>query len=320
MFLSRTVAWLYAIGLVMSGTDYVAAQAYPAKPVRILTSTAGSGLDLMSRLVAQGLSERLGQPVIIDNRGVIAIEVAAKAPPDGYTLLAFGPPLWVLPLLRQNVPWDPVRDFSPVTLGMNSPNMFVVHPSLPAKSIRDLIALAKARPGELNYAGGLPGSSSHLSGELFNAMAGIRIVRVSYKGTPAALNDLISGQVQVMIPNAAVGTPHMKSGRLRGLAVATAQPSPLLPGLPTVSASGLPGYESGTEFGFFAPAGTPAALIARLNEEMVRALNRPEVKEKLFHFGATVVGDAPAAFAATIKSEIAKWGKVIKLAGIRENN
>jgi len=319
MFFARKAAWLYAFGLALSGTGNVAAQAYPAKPIRILTSTAGSGLDLMSRLVAQGMSERLGQPVIIDNRGIIAIEVAAKAPADGYTLLAFGPPMWVLPLLRQNVPWDPVRDFAPITLGMISPNMFVVHPSLPAKSIRELIALAKARPGELNYAGGLPGSSSHLSGELFNAMAGIRIVRVSYKGTPAALNDLISGQVQVMIPNAAVGAPHMKSGRLRGLAVATAQPSPLLPGLPTVAASGLPGYESATEFGMFAPAGTPAALITRLNQEMVQALNRPEVKEKLFHFGATVVGGSPAEFAATVSNEMAKWGKVIRAAGIREN-
>ncbi|MBI3936239.1 MAG: tripartite tricarboxylate transporter substrate binding protein, partial [Betaproteobacteria bacterium] len=294
------------------------AQNYPTRPVRIVTSEPGSTNDLVARLIAQGLTVSLGRQVIVDNRAIRAGEVVAGAQPDGYTLLSYGTPLWIMPFLRDNVPWDPVRDFSPVTWATSSPNILVVHPSVRVNSVSELIGMAKARPGELNYATSSPGSAAHLAGELFRVMAAVKIVRIAYKGTGTALNGIVGGEVQLMFSTAAAAAPHIKSGRLRALAVTSAQPTSLVPGLPTVAASGLPGYEAILILGIFAPAGTPAALLTRLNEEVVRTLNTAEVKERLHKVGVEVVGSSPAQFAAKIRSEMARWSKVIKDAGIRD--
>lgn len=297
-------------------------QSYPNRPIRMLAPEAGGGVDFVARVIGRELSANLGQQIVIDNRGgaggVIAGETVAKSPPDGYTLLFYGPAIWLLPFLRKNVPYDAMKDFSPVTLAVTTPNVLVVHPSLPVTSVRELIALAKARPGELNDAGANIGSSAHLTAELFKAMAGVRIVRVPYKGVGPALGALIAGHVQLMFPSAGSIAPHVKARRLRALAVTSAQPSALTPGLPTVATSGVPGYESVAIFGILAPAQTPAALVGRLQREVAKALSSPEVKARFFSAGVEPVGSSPEEYAATIRSEMAKWGKVIRDAGIRD--
>ena len=296
----------------------VCGEDYPNKPVRMVTSEPGGGNDFAARLIAQGLSLTFKQRVVVDNRGIIAAEIVAKAPPDGYTLLFYGNPFWLAPFLRDNVPYDPVRDFFPISLAVSTANILVVHPSLPVKSVSGLIALARARPGELNYSSGTIGAASHLAAELFRTMAGIKIVRVPYRGTGAAFTALIAGQVQVMFPTAGSVTPHLKSGRLKALAVTTAQPSALFPGLPTIAASGLPGYESVSLVGIFAPTETPAAIIDLLNRNIVRVLDQADVREKFFNAGVDAIGGSPAELAAAMKSEMARMGKVIRDAGIHE--
>ena len=294
------------------------AQSWPARPVRVVTTQPGSSAELMGRLIAPGLSSALGHQVVIDNRGLVAAEIVARAPADGYTLLLYTSPLWIAPFFRDNVPWDVVRDFAPVALAVGSPNILVVHPSLPVKSVKDLIAFVKARPGQLNYGSGSTGASPHLSAELFKSMAGLDIVRVSFKGTGTALVALMSGDLQVMFPTAGSGMPSVKSGKLRALAVTTLQPTALAPGLPTMAASGLTGYESVSLSGFLAPSGTPAPIVSRLSQEIIRMLNRPEVKERLFSMGLEVMAKSPQEFAATIKREMTKWSKLIKEARLRE--
>ena len=241
----------------------------------------------------------------------------AKAPPDGYTLFLSGSNFWVEPLL-QKVPYDPARDFSPIAGATTSPLVFVVHPSLPVKSVKELIALAKARPGALNYSSSVTGTSGHLAAELFKSMAGVDIVRIGYKSGGQSVIALVSGEVQVAF-NPAGGTvmSQVKSGRLRALAVTSAQPSVLAPGLPTMAAAGLPGYESSAIQSVFAPAKTPEAIITRLNQEILRFLNAPETKERLINASVEAIGSTPEQLAATVKFEMAKWGKVIKDAGIR---
>jgi tripartite-type tricarboxylate transporter receptor subunit TctC len=303
---------------IVAPTGSVHAQNYPQKPVRIVTTETGSGNDLVARLIAPWVGASFGHQVIVDNRGILAGEIVAKAPPDGYTLLSYGSPLWLAPFMRERVPYDPVKDFAPITLAASSPNILVVHPSVPVNSARELIALAKAKPGELNYSSSSTGATPHLAAELFKAMAGVDIVRVPYKGSGQALIALIGNQVHVMFPNAGAAAPHLKSARLKALAVTTVEPSALAPGLPTMAASGLPGFESVSPFGIFAPAGTPALLVERLNREMVAALRRADVTERLFNAGVEVVASAPGELASTMKSEMAKWGKVIRDAGIRE--
>lgn len=317
MLLPRFVAWIFPFGMMVFGASVVSGQNYPNKFIRILTTEAGGPADLASRLIAQGIAGSLGQQVIVENRGIIAAELVAKAPPDGYILLHYTNPLWLAPFLRDNVPYDPVRDFVPITLVVSSPNILVVHPSLPATSVAGLIALAKAKPGELNYGSSSAGAANHLAAELFRAMAGIDIVRINYRGSVAAVNGLIGGQVHLMFPTTGAATPHVRSGRLRALAVTTAEPSVLAPGLPTVAASGLPGYESASLSGMLAPAKTPATVINRLNQEIVRVLAKAEARERLFNVGVEVVGSSPEEFAATIKTEMAKWARVIKDANIR---
>jgi tripartite-type tricarboxylate transporter receptor subunit TctC len=295
------------------------AQEYPAaKPLRILTSQPGSGSDIVARIISDRLPGTFGQRAIVDNRGILAPEIAAKAPPDGYTVLFYSTPLWVSPLMRASVPWDAVRDFAPVTLAVNAPNLLVVHPSLPVKSVKELIALAKARPGELNYGSGSAGSTSHLGAELLNAMAGVDIVRIPYKGVGPALLGLLGGHVQVMVPSASSVLPYMKMDKVRALAIASAKPSPLAPALPTIAAAGLPGYEADTPLGVFVPAGTPPRIVERLHRALVTVLENPETRNLVTAQGSEVVASSPAEFAATLKSEIARWAKLINSKGLRE--
>ena len=297
------------------------AQNYPEKPVRLVTAAAGAAGDFVSRMLTPSLTEKWGQQVIVDNRGgsaVIPIELVAKAPPDGYTLLVFGSALWHLPFL-QTVSYNAVSDFSPITLAVTTPLIVVVHPSLPVRSIEDLIALAKKRPGQLNYSSGISGSATHLPAELFKSMTGVDIVRVTYKGGAPALNALLSGETQLMFATASGGGPHVKSGRLRALAVTSAQRSSLFPDLPTVAASGLAGYDAASVMCIFAPAGTPAALVARLNQEVIAVLKRADVRERFFRAGSEVVASSPEELAVAMQADMARTGRVIREAGIRAN-
>ena len=295
------------------------AQTYPIKPVRIVTGGVGGGADLISRLIAQGISEPLGQPVIVDNRGsgVIPGEIVAKSPPDGYTLLVTSGVLWIGPFIEPTTPYDPVRDFAPISWTNKQPNILVVHPSLPVRSVKELITLAKSKPGALNYSSGATGSSSHLAPELFKNMTGVKIVRIPYKSGAAEIAELIGGHVQLAIGTPASYMTHIKSGKVRAVAVASLEPSALFPGLPTIAASGVPGYESGVITGIFATAKTPEPIINRLNNEIVRHFGTAETKQRLLNTGVEAVASSPAAFAAAIKADMAKWGKLIKDAGIR---
>ncbi len=313
----RTLAWMIPVAVMLFSAGLAPAQSYPEKPIRIMTSQIGGGNDLVARLIAQGISGPLRQQVIVDNRAtLLAAELVSKAPPDGYTLLVATGSLWLAPFL-QKVRYDAVKDFAPISLVASTPNILVVHPSLPVKSVGELIALAKARPGELDYASGSAGSTSHLGAELFRVLAGVNMVRIPYKAAGPAVIALVGGQVQLMFATAGSVAPHLKSNRLRALAVTTAQPSALFPGLPTVAASGLAGYESVTLTGTWAPAGTPKRIISRLNEEIVRALNTEEMKERFIGAGSEIVASSPEQFAAAITSDMAITGKLIKDAGIR---
>ena len=308
--------------LVMSACAAPAAvegDRFPARPVRIVTSEPGGGLDFVARIIAQGLSAVLGQQVIVDNRpsGVFTGSIVSNATPDGHTLLFNGSSFWMLPFLQKNVPYDPIRDFAPITLATSSPLILVVHPSVPAKSVQELIAFAKAKPGELNYSSSSAGTPQHIAAELFKSMTGVNVVRVPYKGAGPAIVALVAGEVQMTFSSAGAAIPHVKSGRLRALAVAAAQPSVLAPGLPTVASAGLPGFEAGSMWGFFGPAKTPGRLIARLRDEIVAVLNKPDVKERLMASTTEVVGSTPEKFAAEIKADMERASRVIKAAGIR---
>jgi tripartite-type tricarboxylate transporter receptor subunit TctC len=315
----RNAARTLAVVLMISGAYPCGAQSYPTKALRMLSAGLGGGSDVAARLIAQGLSETLGQPVVVDTRvgGIIIADIAAKAAPDGYTLMTYSSTLWLVPLMRATTPYDPIRDFAPITLVGRSPMVLVTHPFLPATSVKDLIGLAKAKPGYINFATGPSGAVPHLAAELFKAMAGIDIVQIAYKGVGVAVTDVIGGRVQMMFPNASAALPHIKSGRLHGLAVTSAQPSPLAPGLPALAASGLPGYECVAMYAVLAPAKTPARLVKLLNQEIVRVLNRPAVKER-FHLASTeVIASSPEELTTTMKAEMARMGKVVKAAGIR---
>ena len=294
---------------------------YPNRPIRLIVSGVAGSSKFAARLIANGLSGTLGQQVVVDGRagGVIAAALAARAAPDGYTLHLNGSALWLLPFMRARVPYDPLRDFAPVTLALATPNILVVHPSVPVKSVRELIALAKAKPGDLNYASGNAGTSNHLAAELFKSMAGVNLTRIPYKGGAPAISDLVGGQVQLMFGASLAVAQHVQSGRLRALAVTSAKPSALAPGLPTVAEAGVPGYASVAIFGVLAPAKTPPALIGLLNREIVKVLQTAEVKERLFNAGSEVVAGSADAFGAAIKNEMTTLGKLIKDSGIRDD-
>jgi len=295
------------------------AQDYPSRTVRIITTPVASGGDVIAREMAAGMSGPLGASIIVENRPALsAIEAVAKSPPDGYTLLVNGSVVWIQPLLHKDTPWDPVRDFAPITLAARSPNVLVVTPSVPAKSVAELVALAKAKPGALSYVSAGPGSTSHLAAELFKNMAGgLNILGIAYKGAGPGMIDLMEGRVQIGFLVAASVVGQVKAGKLRALAVTSREPSAIAEGLPTMSDSGLPGYESVLMLGAFAPAKTSAAIITRLNREMVKVLNGPAAKKKLFAAGAEVVGSTPEELLAAGKADMARWGKVITEAGIK---
>lgn len=294
------------------------AQHFPSRPIRIVTAQPGSGNDILARLISQGASPALGQQVIVDNRGSIALDIVQKSAPDGYNLLLYGSVLWLLPFMRERVSYDPLKDFAPVVWGTTTPNVLVIHPSLPVKSVQDLVALAKAKPGELNYGSGSSGSTSHLAAELFKSMAGVNLVRIGYKGSGPAMSALLSGEFHLIFPSASTAAPVVKTGKIRALAVASLKPTALAPGLPTIAESGLPGFESSSILGVFAAARTPPDVIERLHQEFARVLRQATVRERLFNVGVEAIGGSPQQLTEVIKSEMTRYGKVIRDAGIRD--
>ena len=300
-----------------------AADAYPAKPVRFVVAfPPGGGTDIIARAIAQKLAERIAQQVVVDNRpgagGNIGTDIVAKSAPDGYTMLmGSAGPLAINASLFGKMPFDPIKDLAPVTLAASTPNVLVVHPSLRAATVKELIALAKARPGEINFASSGHGTPAHLAGELFNSMVGVKMVHVPYKGAAPALADLLGGQVQLMFSTMPPALPHVKDGKLRALAVTSAKRSPAAPDLPTLDEIALPGFEANTWHGVVVPAGTPRAIIARLNREIVAILHLPDVVERFSSQGAEALGSTPEEFAAYIRSETLKWAKVVRDSGAK---
>jgi tripartite-type tricarboxylate transporter receptor subunit TctC len=310
--------------VVISGAcECVLAQDYPVKPIRFIApNLPGGPTDILARIIAQKLSDSLGQAVVVENRagaaGNIGTEVAAKSPPDGYTLLSgniatFG----ANASLYKRLGFDPIKDFAPVVLVATQPNILVVHPSLPVTSVKELIALARARPGQLNYAGSGIGAVAHLAAELFKNDTGTNIVHIPYKSAAPALTDLIAGQTQLMFATALSVQPYLQAKRLRPLAVTTPQRVRAFPELPTVAEAGVPGFEATTWHGVLVPAGTPAAIVGKLNAEINRLLQLPDVRERLGALGGEIVGGTPREFAEHIQREIPRWAKVIKAAGIQ---
>ena len=316
---------LVAVALAAAMPAIAAHSGYPARPVRLLVpSTPGGSVDTLSRNIGTRLSEKWGQQVVVDNRpgagGVIAAETTAKAVPDGYTLLMCTVSSCATNVsLHKSLPYDPVRDFAPVTLVATQNLMLVVNPSIPANSVKELIALAKASPGKYSFASAGNGTGSHLSGELFKLMAGINIFHVPYKGVAPALLDVVTGQISMNFPSIISGTPQVRSGKLRALAVTGVKRSATVPELPTMNEAGVKGYESATWYGVLAPAKTPRDIVTRLNADVVAILKQPDVHDRLSKEGAEPVGSTPEQFSAYMKAEIAKWAKVIKAAGIQAN-
>jgi len=318
-------AWILA-GVLLAAAlapPCAAAQGYPTKAIRMIVPfPPGGPNDILGRVVAQKLTEQLGQQVVIDNRGgaggTIGAELAARAVPDGYTLLLGGTAsLSINPGLHRKLPYDPLKDFAPVSLVGTAPSILVTHPSLPVKAVRDVIALARAKPGQLNFASAGIGTPPHLAGELFKSMAGVDMVHVPYKGGGPALVDLIAGQVNMYFSGISAALPLVKDGKLRGIAVTSAKRTALMPDTPTIAESGLPGYEVGNWYAIVAPAATPKAIVMRLNHEIVTALAVQDVKKRFVELAADPVGSTPEELLKYNRSEIAKWAKVIKSAGIK---
>jgi tripartite-type tricarboxylate transporter receptor subunit TctC len=295
---------------------------YPAKPIRFVVPYPPGGFtDILARLIGQKLTESWSQPVVIENKGgggsTIGTDLAAKAPADGYTILMVAPDLAINPSLYAKLPYDPVKDFAPVTLVARGPIALVVHPSLPVYSVKDLIAHAKAAPSPLNYASGGNGTGGHLAMELFRTTAGIRLTHIPYKGIGPGATDLLSGQVSLMFLQMAIARPHIVAGKLRALGVAGSQRSQAMPELPTLDEAGLPGFEVSPWFGIVAPAGTPAEIVARLSGEIGRIMRLPDVNERLAPQGGEPVTNSPEQFGAFIRAEMTKWAKVVKESGAR---
>jgi tripartite-type tricarboxylate transporter receptor subunit TctC len=309
----------FLFSLSMAAAD---AQQFPSRPIRFIVPFApGGGTDVLARLLSLRLGESFGQPVIVDNRpgagGVIGAEIAARAPADGYTIVLGSPGSMTINPNLQRVPYDTLRDFAPITLATLSPFVLVLHPSVPAASVKELVALAKAKPGQLNYGSAGNGSVSHFSAEQFKALAGINLTHIPFKGAAPAVTDLLAGRLQLMFENLPTVITHVRGGKLRMLAVGTRARSAIVPDFPTVAEAGVPGYESGTAFGVLAPAKTPPAIVGRLNQEMARILRSPDVKEKFAATGVETVGGTPQEYAAYLKEELARYGRIVKAAGIR---
>jgi len=297
-------------------------QNYPTRPIRVLVGfTPGGTTDVVARVIAQKVSEGFKQSVVIDNRpgagANIAAELAAKAPPDGYTILAVNPGLAISATLYAKLGYSALRDLAPVARIADSSHLLIVHPSLPARNIRELIALAKARPGQLNFSSSGVGNADHFAGELFNSMAGIKVVHVPYKGGAQAAQDTVTGQVSMYFSGILVGLPLAKTGKVRALAVATDKRSPLAPEIPTIAEAGLPGYEMTLWNAIFAPAATPKDIIGRLNAEIVKALQSHDVQERLAALGAAPGGGSPEDLGAYFKSEVEKFGKIVRALGLK---
>ncbi|MEK7361087.1 MAG: tripartite tricarboxylate transporter substrate binding protein [Pseudomonadota bacterium] len=312
-----------ALGLTFACAD-APAQNYPSKPIRLVVPyPPGGPLDIMARAIGQKLTEAWHQPVVVDNRagagGNIGADLVAKSPADGYTLLMGAVATHAInPTLYGKLTYDPVKDFTPVALVAQVPNILVVNPSVPAKSVKELIEFARARPGYLNFGSGSTGSTGHLAGELFKTMAGVQMVHIPYKGGAPAMADLLAGQVQLMFDNLANALPNVRAGRLRALAVTTLARSQAMPDLPTIAESGLPGFDLTTWFGLMVPAGTPPEIVVRLNKEIVRALNAKDMRERLDKMGTEPPpNNTPEHFAAFIRTEAAKYAKVVKDSGAR---
>jgi tripartite-type tricarboxylate transporter receptor subunit TctC len=315
------IAGLALAVLLVSFTAPAVAQPYPGKPIRFLVGFAPGGTnDIIARTMAQKLTENMGQSVVVENRAgantAIATELAARAAPDGYTILLTAPGHATNAALMK-LPFDPVRDFAFISLMVDSQNLLVVHPSLPARNVKELIAISKKRPGQINFASSGTGTTVHLSGELFQFMTGVKWVHVPYKGGGPAAIELLAGQTSLMFGNLPTVIQYAREGRLRALAVTGTRRSPALPDIPTVAESGVPGYDVTNWFGVSAPAKTPRAIIDKLNAEIVRALNTPDLRERLTSQGADPVGNTPEQFTAFVQDEIVKWAKVIKAAGIK---
>ena len=299
-----------------------AAQAWPDKPVRVIVSVpAGATPDITARMITPALSQHFGQQFIVDNRGgaggLIGAELVANAAPDGYTLFVSSPgALTILPHLRK-VPYDTLRDFAPVSLISVGPFLLITHPSVPVKSVKELIALARSQPGKLNYASAGNGVANHLAMELFKQMAGVDITHVPYKGAPQAVTDVLAGHMNMMFNSIPPVLPHVRSGRVRVLGIASSKRSPQLPDVPTISEAGVPGFEAVNWFGLFAPAKTPKSIVARLNQAVVKAVNTPEVRSQFEAVGADSVGNTPEEFAAFMRRDMAMYAKVVKLAGAK---
>ena len=318
---NKAVVMSVAMSAAVIASAGVYAQAYPEKSVRVIVPFApGGSTDIVARIMSQKLTERLKQSVVIDNRGGgggnIGSDLVAKAPPDGHTLLigTVGS-LTINPSLYKKMPYNPLRDLTPIAYFGSTPNVLVVHTSLPVKSVKELIALARSKPGQLNYAAAGTGGSVHLAGELFKSLAKVDMVHVPYKGSGPALIDLLGGQTQLMFSTMPPALPHVKSGRLRALGMTGAKRSPLVPDLPTIAESGLPGYEITQWWGLLGPAAMPAAIVTRLNSETNAILQQPDVKERFSNEGADTAPNTPVWFASYMKSEVAKWAKVVKASG-----
>ncbi len=295
---------------------------YPSKPVRfIVPQSAGGSTDLVARPLAQRLSESLRQTVVVDNRpgagSVLGTDIAAKAVPDGYTLLAVAASFTMSPSLHAKLPFDPVRDFAPISLLSSLPNVLVVHPSLPVKSVKELVALARARPGFLNFGSSGVATGTHMSMELFRHLTGVDMVHVPYKGGAPSMTALIGGEVKVTLGTISTALPHVKSGRLRALAVSTAKRAAAAPEIPTIAESGVPGFDYASWIGILAPAGTPSTIVARLHAESVKIVQLPEMRTLLASEGSEPVGNTPKEFGAIVQSEVERWKKVAKAVGVK---
>jgi tripartite-type tricarboxylate transporter receptor subunit TctC len=309
------------VGCSLVLTHAAVAQQFPTKPLRMVVPFAPGGpTDIVGRAISQRLTESFGQTVVVDNRagagGVVGADLVAKSPPDGYTLLLCSTGAMAInPSLMPNMPYDAVREFAPLSLVVTIPYLLLVSAGSPMQSVKDLIAAAKAKPGQINYGSAGIGSTSHLAGELFKSMAKIDIVHVPYKGSAPAATDLIGGQLQTMFDAVAVALPLVRGGKLRALGISTTKRSALVPDVPTIAESGVPGYEVATWHGICAPAGTPPAVVATLNRGIVAAVNQPDTRQRLVGIGADVVGSTPEEFGRFMRSELAKWSRIVKQSG-----
>lgn len=307
--------------LIAAGSAW--AQAYPTKPVTLVVpAPAGGPTDIIGRLAGQILTPQLGQNVVVDNRGgagnTLGTDYVAKAKPDGYTLTVGSPSSHsIAPSIYRNLPYDPVRDFTPIALLATSPTVLVIHPSIPARNLKEFIALAKAKPGDLNFGSGGNGTTSHLTGEYFKTAAGVKITHVPYKGSAGATTDLLAGQIQMMFHGLHLSLPYMRTGKLRGLGLTSPKRSPLMPELPTISEAGLRGFEVNTWYGVLGPAGLPKDVVAKLNAALLKGMEQPAMRARLVEQGLDIIGSTPEQFARVIAEEKDKWAKVVQQSGAR---